>query len=136
MATALRVTSHSPPAAVIIDAENLASVLSNTDVTVSKELPVPSHAPYMSIAVPACKRGSSCTIAQSPKNCGLNIATSSTTAAVKKENALDVSKVEKVASVTRDGVRPEIIAVSTIDGVLRLHENFSKSTRDARAPSQ
>lgn len=91
-ATSLGVAPPSPPATVVIDVESVASEMSSKDVMAAKELPASSHVPYMTVAVPVCKRRNSTTIARSPKKRCQNSATAPATAVVKEVDVLDLRK--------------------------------------------
>lgn len=91
VATGLIATRFSPTTAIVIDVESAVPEMSSTDVMVSYDLPTSSCAGYVTIALPVHKRGSSSTIARSPKYYCLITATEAVTAVEEEENVLRCS---------------------------------------------
>lgn len=93
MAIALGLNRFSLLATVVIEVESLATLISNTEVIVAKDLATASHEPYMSIAVPVRKRVNSSRIARSPKKRRLNTKIDPVTAVLKEENVSTITEV-------------------------------------------
>lgn len=83
-----------PPsfATAVIDVESVASKAPYSDAMVVEEFPAFTHTPYMTNAVPVCKRRSSGTMARSPEQCHLGIATEAAIAVGKKGNVFIITE--------------------------------------------
>lgn len=114
IATALGVTRLSLSGTVIIDVESEISEMSNAGVMGAEELPATSHVPYMNIAVRVRKRGSSNTIARSPKKRHLNTAIAPAIAVVKEKAVLDVTHTVESSYLSPEAVHAQEVLLQVM----------------------